>query len=284
LAIISFYQAIALYVALLFTWIYNQGEIMAETSGQQPMETDTTSRVVDAAGFLVRTSTELQRWSSHLDWSKRLVAEGVLTTPELVEAFSKVKRIDFLPPQQKPDTGYDHPIQIGHRQTNSQPSLVAQMLELLKLKEGQAVLDIGAGSGWTTGLVASTVGDGGRVVGTERIEELVDFGKDNLSRYGFSWARVEHTDSGDLGFAPDAPYDRILVSAHMLEEWMPELTAQLSPDGGIMVAPIATPDNHGSRDFNQDIVVVTKNGDEISSTAAYKEVGFVPLIRDKVEV
>jgi protein-L-isoaspartate(D-aspartate) O-methyltransferase len=251
---------------------------MSEAANQARTESHIGGKVIEAASYLVKAAMEMQSWSGNLNWSKRLVAEGVLKTPELIRAFSKVKRIDFLPEDSKLDEGYDRPLPIGHEQTNSQPTLVASMLELLKVQEGQSVLDVGTGSGWTTGLLAAAIGDKGRVVGAERIAELVEVSKANLAPYEFSSVHIEHVETG-LGIPSQGPYDRILVSAHMLEEWVPELGSQLSEDG-IMVAPIATNSNHGSKGRNQHIGVITRSEDKFAIDVAMNEVGFVPLIRD----
>ena len=252
---------------------------MARPSSEQEAapRSDTGKRVLETASYLVRVAVEMQDWSGYLDWSRRLVGEGVLTNPGLIRSFLRVSRADFLPTDQKPDEGYDFPLLIGHNQTNSQPSLVAKMLELLKPRRGHAILDVGSGSGWTTALLASVTGKEGRVIGTERILELVEFAKGNLDKYDFPHAKIEHTES-ELGLPAEGPYNRILVSAHMIEDWVPELSSQLSSRGGIMVAPIATKDNHGSSGYNQNIVAITRNGDRFVSSIAIEGAGFVPLV------
>jgi len=232
---------------------------------------------METASYLARAALEMQSWSGSLDWSRRLVHDNVLTSPELIRSFSRVRRVDFLPDHQKPDEGYDRPIPVSHGQTNSQPSLVAGMLELLKPRRGHAILDVGAGSGWTTALLASVAGSKGRVIGTDRVPELVEFARSNLAKYDFPSARIEYTNT-ELGMPSQGPYNRILVSAHMIEDWVPELTSQLSLRGGIMVAPIATKANHGSSDYNQSIAIITRNGADFVTRTAMEGVAFVPLI------
>jgi protein-L-isoaspartate(D-aspartate) O-methyltransferase len=253
--------------------------MMAEQAKEELPQSETRNGIMHSVSYIVAAALSMQGWSGSLDWSKRLVKEGVLTSPELIRSFSKVKRRDFLPEEQKPDEGYDWPLQVGQGQTNSQPSLVGGMLELLKPRRGHAILDVGSGSGWTTALLASVAGKDGRVIGTERIPELAEIAKENLAQYDFPSARVEHTESG-LGMPSEGPYNRILVSAHMLEEWVPELSSQLSPRGGIMVAPIATKANHGKSGYNQQVAVITRHGADFATATAMEEVGFVPLIHD----
>ena len=78
-----------------------------------------------------------------------LIQQGWLKTPEIIEAFRKIKRIDFLPEDMKDLAELNEALPIGYGQTISQPLVVAFMLELLQPKKGEKILDIGSGSGWT---------------------------------------------------------------------------------------------------------------------------------------
>ena len=108
------------------------------------------------------------------------------------------------------------------------------MLELLDVEEGDRVLDVGAGSGWTTAILARLCGPSGSVVGVERVPALVEFAAANVAEAGMPWARVAPTRRSS---GPDSgPYDRILVSAE--PDTLPEeLVDQLAP-GGVMVIPV----------------------------------------------
>ncbi len=152
-------------------------------------------------------------------------------------ALEAVPRRDFLPAAQRRHHHRDVPLPLGHGQTNSQPSTVARMLELLDVRPGDRVLDIGAGSGWSTALLAWLTGPTGSVLGLERIPELVEFGSANLARAGMPWARLVAATPGVLGQPDDGPWDRILVSAQAPD--LPgSLVDQLAP-GGVLVVPVA---------------------------------------------
>jgi protein-L-isoaspartate(D-aspartate) O-methyltransferase len=180
-------------------------------------------------------------------------------------AFDAVPREDFLPARQRSRASYDGPLDIGHGQTSSQPRTVEAMLRLLDVHLGHRVLDVGAGSGWTTALLAHLVGPTGLVVGVEIVPDLARWGEQNVRRSSGDWASVRLAVPGALGVPELAPYDRILVSAEP-GRIPPALLDQLG-DPGRMVLPVAGV-----------MTVVTRAGgrDEISRHGHYR---FVPLLR-----
>ncbi|MDX1608019.1 MAG: protein-L-isoaspartate O-methyltransferase [Candidatus Spechtbacterales bacterium] len=170
---------------------------------------------------------------------KTITEKGFLKTPEIIKAFQKIDRADFVRPEKLSEAYEDYPLPIGNGATISQPSTVAFMLENLQPKKGDKVLDIGSGSGWTTALLAEIIGSEGKVYGIEIVPELVEFGQKNLKKYKFNNASINHAEEGRLGLPKHAPYDKILISA-AAEKKPYELTEQLKTGGNIIVPVISS--------------------------------------------
>ena len=164
-------------------------------------------------------------------------AEQTRTDAERLDAaFAAAPRPMFLPAAHRRLAAADQALPIGHDQTNSQPSTVRAMLELLDVRPGQRVLDVGSGSGWTTALLGRLVGSDGAVYGVERVPDLVRASRAALAELTMPWVRVDQA-TDELGRPGTAPYERILVSADA-PEVPASLVAQLGDDG-VMVLPVA---------------------------------------------
>ena len=195
-----------------------------------------------------------------------------MKTPEIIRAFKKIKREDFLLPEDKCKAKIDNALPIGYGQTISQPATVAFMLELLQPKSGDKILDVGSGSGWTTALLAEIVGKRGKIYGIERILELKNFGEQNLSKYNFikkGKVTIIHG-NGYAGLPEYAPFDKILVSAATLKT-PPQLLSQLKVKGR-MVIPI------GRQYESQEIVLYKKTGKNKFKIEHFPGFVFVPLL------
>jgi protein-L-isoaspartate(D-aspartate) O-methyltransferase len=187
-----------------------------------------------------------------------------MTSTTVDEAFAQVDRRDFLPVDQRQFARLDRPLPIGLGQTNSQPSTVARMLELLEVRAGHRVLDVGAGSGWTTALLGRLVGPGGRVVGVELEPDLARWGAENLAGQHMPWTSLVAADPDVLGCPEQAPWDRVLVSAEARS--LPRtLVDQLTAEGR-MVVPV-----------KGRMIVVTRRPDGGVDVARHGRYSFVPL-------
>ena len=164
----------------------------------------------------------------------QLIKSGYLKIPEIVEAFIKIDRVDFVPDSLRDFAYVNEPLSIGAGQTISQPLTVAFMLELLELAVGQKVLDIGTGSGWQAALLAEIVGLHGKVISIERIKSLLEQAQYNLLKFHFNNLELVMGD-GSLGYPDEAPYDRIVAAAVAKE--IPQAWKDQLKIGGIIVAP-----------------------------------------------
>lgn len=205
-----------------------------------------------------------------------LIKDGYLKTPEIIEAFKAIDRKDFVSEEQKNKAYVNAPLSIGFGQTISQPLTVAFMLELLEPKQGEKILDIGAGSGWVASLLAQIVGNplrqpadgGGKIISIERVLELKEMAEKNISKYGFIGSGVVEMVLGDgsKGYKKEADYDKIIAAAaaegELPREWQKQLKI-----GGRIVAPLG-----------DSIVVIDKIGKNKYNVKKHFGFSFVPLI------
>jgi len=199
-----------------------------------------------------------------------LIRNGYLTSDNIIDAFSKIRRHQFVPSDLSAQSEANIALPIGYGQTISQPLTVAFMLELLDPQAGQNILDVGTGSGWTTALLAHIVGDAGSITALEVIPELCKIGESNVKKFSFIKKGVVqfHSQSGENGFEKNAPYDRILVSAAATE--IPAAFKQQLKDGGKMVIPV-----------RNEIWFVEKKGTDDFNIEKFAGFVFVPFIEKK---
>ncbi|MFA5070559.1 MAG: protein-L-isoaspartate O-methyltransferase [Patescibacteria group bacterium] len=204
---------------------------------------------------------------------QKLIDDGYLKTPKIIEAFLNIHRRDFLPEELREDFSENIPLPINYGQTNSQPLTVAFMLELLQPKEGEKVLDVGSGSAWTTGLLAYLVGEKGKVYAVERIPQLKTFGEKNLEKYKFKNIELFCGD-GSAGLSEFAPFDCIQVAAAAINGIPKALGDQLAI-GGRLVIPVG-------RDIQEMVLRIKKSEDDFEEQR-FSGFQFVPLIEGKKE-
>lgn len=183
----------------------------------------------------------------------------------IVKAFEKIKREDFLPEHLHLYAYEDIALPIEEGQTLSQPSTIAFVLSLLDLKDGKKILEIGAGSGYVLALISAIISNG-EIYGVEIKETAAVKAKQRLSEY--KNIHIIHRD-GSHGYSDAAPYDRILVSAASPDmSIVANLTDQLA-DQGILIAPV-----------KNSLIRAKKSNGKIE-TQEHPGFAFVPLVKGK---
>jgi protein-L-isoaspartate(D-aspartate) O-methyltransferase len=227
-----------------------------------------------------------------------LVRDGYLKTPSIIEAFRAIDRADFVLDVYKQDAYQNIPLPIGYNQTISQPLTVAFMVELLEPRPCDRILEIGAGSGWQTAILAYIVSRGGFLVNSgtmqdetlvgfsnlnnenseiqslsgliialERILELKKFAEKNIAKYSFLEKGIVEIIQADgfRGYRKKAPYDKIIAGAASHRKISHFWKTQLKI-GGRIVAPL-----------DQSIVVLDKVSKDEYLQKEYFGFSFVPL-------
>ncbi|HEY9086179.1 MAG TPA: protein-L-isoaspartate O-methyltransferase [Candidatus Tyrphobacter sp.] len=172
--------------------------------------------------------------------AEELRRSGAVSSPAIAAAFEAVPRHRFIPEIELDEAYADRAISIKSEGTNtlasiSQPSMLAKMLELADVQPGARVLEIGTGSGYNAALLAHLAGPDGLVVTIEVEPDLAARARTSLAACGYESVRVVLGD-GYTGFAEEAPYDRIVVSARASDialTWWEQLR-----DGGHIVVPL----------------------------------------------
>ncbi|MBH0206325.1 MAG: protein-L-isoaspartate(D-aspartate) O-methyltransferase [Nitrospira sp.] len=160
-----------------------------------------------------------------------IVPHGV-KDPAVVAAMRHVPRHRFVPGEYSLFAYVDGPLPIGHGQTISQPSLVAEMTEQLKPKKTDKVLEIGTGSGYQAAILAELVD---KVLSVEIVEPLARQAEQTLGELGYKNVRVRAGD-GYQGWPEEAPFDAIIVTAapdHVPQPLLDQLAV-----GGRLILPV----------------------------------------------
>ncbi len=193
--------------------------------------------------------------------------EELNISERVARAMLKIPRHLFVPSRYRSEAYADTPLPIGSGQTISAPHMVAIMCDLLDLKPGENVLEIGGGSGYHAAVVAEIVGKSGKVTAIERYPELAERAKELLKELGYDNVEILVGD-GSKGYEKKAPYDKIYVTATAPEIPKP-LLEQLRP-GGRMLIPVG--------DYVQYLYIVDKRPDGSIEKKRWGAVRFVPLV------
>jgi len=196
---------------------------------------------------------------------ERLRNHYKIADEKVLDVMNRVPRHHFVPEALKSQAYKDNALPIAGGQTISQPFIVARMTELLVLTGRERVLEIGAGSGYQSAVLASLAR---KIFAVERIPNLAKEALDKLRRLGFQNVSVRNAD-GTNGWEVYAPFDAILVAAGGPS--VPEPLLKQLKVGGKLVIPI------GEDQKTQTLVRVirTENGYE---SADFAPCAFVPLI------
>jgi protein-L-isoaspartate(D-aspartate) O-methyltransferase len=183
----------------------------------------------------------------------------------VLDALGKVPRHRFVPADQEKYAYKNRPLPIGYGQTISQPYIVALMTDLLAVRPGDRILEIGTGSGYQAAILAEM---GAKVYSMEIVEPLGQRAAATLAAAGYDTVKVRVGD-GYYGWADHAPYDAIIVTA-AASHVPPPLVKQLKP-GGRMVIPV------GAQFLTQHLQLVEKEADGGVVSRQILPVRFVPL-------
>ncbi len=197
---------------------------------------------------------------------ENLKREGILRSPEVIEAMMKAPREEFVLPFYRREAYGDYPLPVEGGQTISAPHMVAMMTELLDLKRGHRVLDIGTGTGYHAAVMAEIVGPEGRIHGVERIKELAERAAETLKSLGYENVEIYHGD-GSVGLPDKAPFDRVLVACAAPD--IPKPLIEQLKDGGKMVIPVGR--------GTQRLILVEKMGYKVRKSS-HGYCVFVPMI------
>jgi len=194
----------------------------------------------------------------------RLIArEGIGS--RVVEAFRKVDRAHFVPEGSELEAYVDRPVSIPERQTTSQPSLIARMIDAAEIDPEDRVLEIGTGYGFQTALMAVLATE---VVSIERSPRLAEKARSNLESAGLHNVEV-HSADGWKGWPNRAPYAAIVVSA--AADRLPDALVDQLDEKGRLVVPI-------KRRGSDDVILYERRKGTAVELGLLTPARFVPLV------
>ncbi len=197
----------------------------------------------------------------------QLKDRGIQNTAVL-SAMTTVPRHLFVSENLHKQAYSDGPLPIGHGQTISQPFIVAYMSQIIDIRTGQRVLEIGTGSGYQAAILAELTD---HVYTIEIVPPLAQSASKRLQNLGYRKINTKQ-DDGYYGWPEAAPFDAIVVTA--ATEFIPPPLIKQLKEGGKMIIPVGSP-------FSiQHLILVTKSRGKIN-TRNLMPVRFVPFRRSK---
>jgi protein-L-isoaspartate(D-aspartate) O-methyltransferase len=199
---------------------------------------------------------------------EQIIGRGEPIDKLVIEAMMKVYRRTFVSESDAASAYMDKPLPIGHRQTVSQPYMVALMTHELSVAKSDKVLEVGTGSGYQTAILAELAEN---VYTVERIEMLGKKARKRL--FDLDYLNVQYSISdGTLGWVEYSPFDKIIVTAASPN--IPKSLIEQLNAGGILVIPA------GGRS-SQELKVVIKNEDNSLKVMNRGKCIFVPLLGEE---
>lgn len=200
--------------------------------------------------------------------AEQLMSRGI-TDEGVLAAMETVPREVFIPPPWRSHAYDDGPVPIGSGQTISQPYIVAAMIEMLRPRPTDRVLEVGAGCGYAAAVLSRIVAV---VYAIERHRALVTEARDRLTRLGYDNVELLHG-NGTVGWPKEAPYDGIIVAAGAPR--IPQTLKRQLATGGRLVIPV------GRTLESQQLVRVVRHEEDEFEEQRLVPVRFVPLVGDE---
>jgi len=251
------FLVVALVVGLA-AWLLGRGAELPPVGPERPPGQETTD------WRRPRTQARQDERDAMVRWQ---IARRGVSDRAVLAAMRAVPRHEFVPPHLRSRAYDDCPLPIGHGQTISQPYIVAYMTEVLHLRPGEKVLEIGTGSGYQAAVLSELTP---KVYTVEIIRPLAQEAAARLERLGYKTIKCRVGD-GYYGWPEHAPYDAIIVTC-AAGSVPPPLLKQLKP-GGRMVIPVGPPGQV------QQLVLVRKDKAGRITSKSLMAVAFVPMTR-----
>ena len=196
-----------------------------------------------------------------------------ITCSRTLEAIETIPREIFIPTTFQHQSYEDMALPIGLGQPISQPMVVATMTQALQINDRHKVLEIGTGSGYQASILSKLCR---RLYTIERHKPLLQQAEERFREMRLRNITAMNGD-GMKGWSYQAPFDRIIVTAAAHGGVPDDLMQQLSPDNGIMIAPV------GASDTDQTLVCITRRGEDYFESKELFAVRFVPLLPEIAE-